>query len=626
LVNPQSTARMNKPIVAPKAGTRKNVQARMQPALKILILEDSVSDAELIQRLLKKENMHAEFKLAMDKPSFQLALEVFSPDVILSDHSLPQFDSTEALKITRTLLPHIPFILVTGMVSEEFAAKIIKSGADDYILKDRMARLPVAIEAALKQKRSEKEIADYKYALDQSAIVAITDQKGTIVYANSNFCKISMYSVEELLGMNHRLINSGYHPKSFFKNLWATIAGGNIWRGEILNKAKDGTLYWVYTTIIPSLNDKGKPYQYLSIRVDITERKKSEENLRQSEIKLNEAQAIAHICNWDVDLVKQIHTWSDEMFRIFGIEKGEVEPSAELLLSFMHPDDMQLAREKLTEAMKAHVDSSFHFRFVRKDGATRNGYTEWKVETDDQGVPLRLFGILQDVTERKETEASLKSLEKKMFDQKIQEHKKIARAIINGQDKERNHIGQELHDNINQLLAVTKIYLSVAGDKNEAFKALVEYPLELIDNSIQEIRLLCHKLVIPLRNINLEDLIRELLVDLNLNTKTRTDCTYNLPKSALSDDLKLNIYRIIQEQVNNILKYAEAKNVHIYIKAKARFINITVVDDGKGFDVQKKRKGIGISNMINRIESFNGKIEIISSSGKGCKTQISIPY
>lgn len=457
-------------------------------------------------------------------------------------------------------------------------------------------------------KKSMQELVDLKFALDESTIVAFTDAKGMIKYVNEKFCEVSKYSADELIGKDHRIINSGFHSKEFFRELWETISSGHVWHGEIKNRAKDGNEYWVDTTIVPFLNEEGQPYQYLAIRTEVTEYKRVAEELSKSM----------------QELVDFKFALDESSIVAITDEKGMIK-----YVNDKFCDISGYAREELMGGDHRIVNSGYHSNEFFKEmwktigsgdvwqGEMRNrakdGIIYWVDTTivpflKENGKPYQYLAIRYEITERKRVEEELQ---------------KMMTRIIDVQEDERKRLSRNLHDGIGQNLYSHLITL-------HRLKAEMDHPL--IDQMLDE----AQELIEEVRDISWE-LRPSVLDDLGLIPAIRSFLNrysehYKIDvlfDCVLSGRLKYNtettIYRVIQESLTNIRKYAEVDEAAVTIREIDDMVRVMVEDLGKGFVAGNQSRGVGLFSMEERARSVGGTLHIQTELGKGTKIILEVP-
>ncbi len=256
----------------------------------ILLLEDNLRDRQLLEKTLVNEGLECQITHAKSKEEFQAALEQARYDLIISDFTLPAYSGIAALTASRELQPDTPFIFVAGTIGEEKVVESLKSGATDYVLKNRLNRLGPAVRRALHEahERKERQRAEERVRVQSSALEAVangimlTDAAGKILFGNRAFCAMTGYALEEILGKTPSLLNSGKHDAAFFRALWNTILTGRVWQGELINRRKDGTLYNEEMTITPVQRSNGEISHFIAVKQDITKQKQRKEQLHQA--------------------------------------------------------------------------------------------------------------------------------------------------------------------------------------------------------------------------------------------------------------------------------------------------------------------------------------------------------
>jgi PAS domain S-box-containing protein len=580
--------------------------------LKILMLEDSHTDAELVQRVLKKEEFPAVFHLAMSKRDFIQALDHYRPDVILADNSLPQFDAVEALRIVRQQKEQVPFIMVTGTVSEEFAARIIKEGADDYILKDRLIRLPAAIEAAVRQRQYERDRDQalknlveseekYRSLVDRiSDGFLAMDENLNITFINQTAAQLLQSSQELLLGKN--LINEfpGAANQPIHRAFQQAMQTGHNIHLEEYSAVMDK---WVYGSIYPSATGLSVFFR------DITEQRKAEETARISEEKYKIF--IQRITDAFIALDKN---WC---YTYLNKQAGE--------LIQRDPGEMigKNVWEEFPEAVGSDTYKAFHKAMDEQCYVSNTDYYEpldlWQenfIYPSENGLSV----FIRNITEKKKLEIALQ-------EQQRREQIKLTATALRAQERERNSIAIELHDNVNQILVGTNVMLSVIRDYPDRARELITTCMDNLRSAIEENRKIAHELVSP--NLTSETLLRQvyrlcqnMLHPAGLKTSIINE---NYDEEKLHREQKLAVYRIIQEQCTNIIKYAKASTVIFSLFTTEQFFAMQIGDDGVGMEAASVTEGIGLKNITSRLSVFGGNLQIDTMPGKGFRLNIQIP-
>jgi PAS domain S-box-containing protein len=393
----------------------------MPKPLNALIVEDSADDAELVAHHLRKAGFDLNWHRVETEQDFLAELNQ-RPDIILSDYSMPQFSGLRAAILTQESGLNIPLILISGTVGEDVAVEAMKHGATDYLLKDRIGRLGAAVEHALREaeERAERRRMEEALKNERSLLrtlvdlapdfIFVKDTQGRFLLVNESLARSYCRTPSDMLGRTDAELLSADMAGRFQSGERQVLASNSALAVEDTLSFPDGLVRTVVTNMAVFPNAHGQVGGFVGIGHNITERKRVEDELRQSEANLAEAQRIARLGSWTYDIATGAVRWSNELYRIFEIERTAFGNNHESFLNCIHPNDRLRVAQKNAEARVDGKSFEIEYRVPTRTGGLKTIHEIGHAVKDAAGKIVGLFGVAQDITERKLTEAKLRQL------------------------------------------------------------------------------------------------------------------------------------------------------------------------------------------------------------------------
>ncbi|HZF63756.1 MAG TPA: PAS domain S-box protein, partial [Chitinophagaceae bacterium] len=480
-------------------------------------------------------------------------------------------------------------------------------------------RMVGSMQDTTRQREAEMELRRLSLVAKQTVnAVVITDINEKITWVNQAFTDITEYSFEEAVGKTPKELLQGEETSEATRAyLQQCIQEKKPFSCEIINYSKSGRKYWIEINGQPIFNHKGEVEQLFAIQTDVTERKKNEQAIRLSEqrYKLLFYQSPRPKWIFNIDTLRIVEV-NEAALQLYGYSRKEF---LQLTITDLKVNEDVKEFNQLLKTLKKDKDFAYQnvVRHLKKSGQLF--YIDITTHSIELPSGMHVIVVGNDVTEKFE-------LEKMLIEEKISAQKEIAKAIINTQEKERSEIGKELHDNVNQILTTAKLYVENIQYYPDQTDQFTFKGRDLIQKSINEIRYLSKQLVTPVLNdLGFKATIDELITHYQSLNLFKINFTYTIKDEKIDKGLQLTIYRIVQEQLNNIVKYAKAENVTVIVSQQKTSFKVFISDDGIGFDTSKEPRGLGLSNIKNRAEVYKGKVVIISSPGAGCSLKIIFP-